>query len=248
MKYVRFGATELKVSKLGLGCGGPSKLGIAYSKINAGHIIRTAIDLGINFIDTAPAYGTEEVVGWVLSDLEDSGVKREDLVVCTKTAHRLAIRAGWKTLVERTIKNLEKSLKALRTDYIDVFYFHAPQLGTYQPAYDMLRGPLEKQRERGKVKFFGVSEDLQDRTHKLLGEVNKDSKAYRDEGLWDVVMYGRPVPYSYGSGTERATVLMATNRETKTDKMYSKAKLEADVILCGTGDEAHLRANVRKFE
>jgi len=61
MDYVRFGRTELNVSVMGLGCGGPSRIGMNSNKSDAEsvNIIRSAIDAGVNFIDTAEVYRTE---------------------------------------------------------------------------------------------------------------------------------------------------------------------------------------------
>jgi aryl-alcohol dehydrogenase-like predicted oxidoreductase len=61
MEYTRLGRTELKVSVAGLGCGGFSRIGQGTGKSDANSIsiIRKALDLGVNFIDTAAAYGTE---------------------------------------------------------------------------------------------------------------------------------------------------------------------------------------------
>ena len=68
MEYTTLGKTGLKVSVAGLGCGGFSRLGLKAGKSEdeAARLIHQAVDLGINFIDTAPSYGTEGVVGKAL--------------------------------------------------------------------------------------------------------------------------------------------------------------------------------------
>src|ERR1700710_2997416 len=83
MEYTTLGRTGLKVSVAGLGCGGFSKLGLGTgrSEDHAVGIIRQALDLGVNLIDTAAVYGTEEVVGRALKD-----VPRDSVVVCTKAS------------------------------------------------------------------------------------------------------------------------------------------------------------------
>src|SRR5437016_5684559 len=65
MEFTMLGRTGLRVSRMGLGCGGPSRLGMRAggSEGNAERVVREALELGIKFIDTADAYGTEEVVG-----------------------------------------------------------------------------------------------------------------------------------------------------------------------------------------
>ena len=71
MQYTTLGKTGLKVSVAGLGCGGFSRLGIPAGKTEdeAARLVLDAVDLGINFIDTAPAYGTEATVGKVLKSM-----------------------------------------------------------------------------------------------------------------------------------------------------------------------------------
>ena len=82
MEFTTLGKTGLKVSVAGLGCGGPSRLGLKdQSKTEKDVIahVRGAVDLGINFFDTAEWYGTEAVVGKGLA-----GVARDRLVISTK--------------------------------------------------------------------------------------------------------------------------------------------------------------------
>ena len=71
MEYTILGRTELKVSVAGLGCGGGSKLGLSSggTEDTAVGLIRKAIDLGVNFIDTASSYGTEPAVGKAIADI-----------------------------------------------------------------------------------------------------------------------------------------------------------------------------------
>ena len=78
MEYTTLGKTGLKVSVAGLGCGGPSRLGLrdsSQSQKSAIALIRQAIDLGVNFLDTAQTYGTEPVVGKAIT-----GIPRDRLV------------------------------------------------------------------------------------------------------------------------------------------------------------------------
>ena len=81
MEYVTLGRTGMRVSVAGLGCGGFSQLGLARGKSEADAIaiIRQALDLGVNFFDTAAAYGTETVLGKAIK-----AVPREDVVIATK--------------------------------------------------------------------------------------------------------------------------------------------------------------------
>ena len=81
MEYTTLGKTGLRISVAGLGCGGPSRLGMRndpQSEKNAIGIIKQALELGVNFLDTAQTYGTEPVVGKAIS-----GVPRTSLVIST---------------------------------------------------------------------------------------------------------------------------------------------------------------------
>src|SRR5271156_6262187 len=82
MQYTTLGRTKLRVSVAGLGTGGFSRMGLKSGKTEdeAARLILDAVGLGINFIDTAPPYGTEGVVGRALRS-----IPRESVVVATKS-------------------------------------------------------------------------------------------------------------------------------------------------------------------
>src|SRR5882724_7672541 len=81
MDYVTLGRTGLTVSVAGLGCGGFSRLGLGTgrSRAEAVALVRQALDLGVNLLDTAAAYGTEAVVGEAIKS-----VPRQSVVIATK--------------------------------------------------------------------------------------------------------------------------------------------------------------------
>jgi aryl-alcohol dehydrogenase-like predicted oxidoreductase len=82
MQRIRLGRTGLEVSRVGLGCGGPSRLGQAYggSLDSSKSVILRALELGIDFFDTAESYGTEPVLG---AALKEAG-RQHDVVVSSK--------------------------------------------------------------------------------------------------------------------------------------------------------------------
>src|SRR5690242_871293 len=118
MLRTTLGKTGLDVSRMGLGCGGHSRLGLREggSTDHAVSVIREAIDLGVNFIDTAEAYGTEEAVGLALS-----GVPREHVVISTKVGASLN---GQLATPSQTRERVENCLRRLRTDYVDALHLH----------------------------------------------------------------------------------------------------------------------------
>jgi aryl-alcohol dehydrogenase-like predicted oxidoreductase len=176
MRYTTLGRTGLKVSVAGLGCGGFSRLGLGTGK-SAGHaagLVRQALDLGINLIDTAAAYGTEEVVGAALGE-----VPRDSVVVCTK-ASRAAGDATFST--DKVVASLDASLKRLGLDHVDVFHLHAVPPAAYDHVREVVVPALLRQRDKGKFRFLGITE-----TAPNDPEQNMLSRAARDE-CWDTVM------------------------------------------------------------
>jgi aryl-alcohol dehydrogenase-like predicted oxidoreductase len=85
MEYTTLGKTGLRVSVAGLGCGGFSRLGLSAGKTEdeAVLLVREAVDMGVNLIDTAPIYGTEVIVGKALKF-----IPRQSVVVATNIRRR----------------------------------------------------------------------------------------------------------------------------------------------------------------
>src|SRR5215510_6561263 len=116
MEYTTLGRTGLRVSVAGLGCGGHSRLGMATGRTEQESIavVRQALDLGINLIDTAEVYGTEPIVGKALE-----GVARDQVVIATK---KLPPSSEHSDPVGELRRGLEQSLRKLRTDYVDIYF------------------------------------------------------------------------------------------------------------------------------
>ncbi|MBT6094246.1 MAG: aldo/keto reductase, partial [Rhodospirillaceae bacterium] len=146
------GRTGLNVSVAGLGCGGGSGLGSKQGKSEAHSIgiVHQAVDLGVNFLDTAKAYGTEAIVGKAVQSLQ-----RDALVISTKSS---PLKDGERMSTEEIIANLDQSLRDLKTDYVDVFNLHSLQLKDYDYAMDVLVPALLKEKEKGKFRFLGATE------------------------------------------------------------------------------------------
>jgi aryl-alcohol dehydrogenase-like predicted oxidoreductase len=176
MEYTTLGSTGLKVSVAGLGCGGFSKLGLGSGKSedHAVALIRQALDLGVNVLDTAAVYGTEEVVGKALR-----GVPRDRVVVCTKASKE----AGQKQFdLDKVLASLDGSLRRLGVDCIDVFQLHAVHPTQYDHVRDLIAPALLRERDRGKFRFLGITETAPN-------DVEQDMlfRATRD-AIWDTAM------------------------------------------------------------
>jgi aryl-alcohol dehydrogenase-like predicted oxidoreductase len=179
MEYTTLGSTGLRVSVAGLGCGGPSRLGLRDGADSVDHavgLINQALDLGVNFFDTAQSYGTESVVGKAIQ-----GTSRDKLVISTKKTLPPADHAH---PAEEVRRSLEQSLRALNTDYIDVYHLHGVEPKDYRFAKENLMPEMRRLKEQGKIRFIGVTEGfVQDPKHEMLQDSLK-------ENLWDVVMVG----------------------------------------------------------
>ena len=175
MDYITLGRTGLKVSVLGMGCGGPSRVGqnIGNTVEESISVVKHALDSGINFIDTAEVYRTEKIVGASIKNL-----KREDLVISTK-------KSTWgKVNPDDVIKSLERSLLNLGTDYIDIYHLHGVVLQDYDYLASEIVPILQDLRDQGKIRFLGITERFnQDIQHLML------QRALNDD-FWDVMMVG----------------------------------------------------------
>jgi aryl-alcohol dehydrogenase-like predicted oxidoreductase len=152
----KLGKSNLEVSALGLGCMGMSiSYGPAGDKKEMIALIRTAVERGITFFDTAEAYGpfkNEELLGEALNPI------REQVVLATKFGFKFGPdgkQMGVDSRPEHIKKVAEDSLKRLKTDFIDLFYQH--RVDPNVPIEDVA-GTVKELIQEGKVRHFGLSE------------------------------------------------------------------------------------------
>jgi aryl-alcohol dehydrogenase-like predicted oxidoreductase len=121
MKYKRLGKYGIRVSEI---CLGTMYFGSQVNESDAIGIINRAVDLGVNFIDTANVYAngrSEEMVGKAIKD------RREDIVLATKVRHRMGPGPNDEGLSRKHIMHaINESLRRLGTDYVDIYYVHRP--------------------------------------------------------------------------------------------------------------------------
>ncbi|MBZ5554645.1 MAG: aldo/keto reductase [Acidobacteriia bacterium] len=156
MQKRKIGKSNLEVSALGLGCMGMSfGYGPAVDKQTGIALIRSAVERGVTFFDTAEAYGpfaNEELVG------EAVGPFRGKVVIATKFGFKFDAngkQAGLDSRPEHIKEVAEASLKRLKTDVIDLFYQH--RVDPNVPIEDVA-GAVKELIQQGKVKHFGLSE------------------------------------------------------------------------------------------
>ena len=159
MKYTTLGNSDLKVSRICMGCMGfgDAKNGQHSWTLDEEHsreIIKRGLDLGVNFFDTAIGYqsGTsEQYVGRAIRDY----ARREDVVVATKflprTQEEIAAGISGQQHIEQMVNT---SLKNLGMDYVDLYIYHMWDYET--PLYDIMVG-LNRMVKAGKVRYIGIS-------------------------------------------------------------------------------------------
>lgn len=177
MEFTTLGRSGLKVSVAGLGCGGAAKLGLGYGhgQAHAVDIVRRALDLGVNFIDTAQYYGTEPAVGAALE-----GRARDSVVISTK--HKVSLPDGKVFTAQEILAGLDRSLRALRTDHVDVFCLHTVLPREYDRVMAEIVPALLREKDKGKFRFLGITEFAgRDPRHDTLARA-------LEHDCWDVMM------------------------------------------------------------
>jgi len=157
MRKRKLGNSNLEVSALGLGCMGMSSgYGPASDRKEMISLIRTAVERGVTFFDTAEAYGpftNEELVGEALAPF------REQVVIATKFGIKFDPSTGKQTGLDSRPEHIkqvaEASLRRLKSDVIDLFYQH--RVDPNVPIEDVA-GAVRDLIRQGKVKHFGLSE------------------------------------------------------------------------------------------
>lgn len=160
MRYRRFGETDLEVSEIGFGTW--TLASDWWGKVeDTQGMLHAAIDAGITFIDTAPVYGSDGIGETLLADLLKS--HRDELVLTTKCGYDLDAPRKFPGQSERpqdwrpesVRRQLEDSLRRLRTDHIDLYQLHNARIEPIRE--DSLWEELEQLRTEGKVRALGVA-------------------------------------------------------------------------------------------
>ncbi|WP_039835316.1 aldo/keto reductase, partial [Paenibacillus sonchi] len=149
MKTNRLGNSDLYVSAMGLGC-----MSLGTDEARAAAIIHEALELGINFLDTADLYDegrNEEFIGQALRG------RRGDVILATKVGNRrIPGQTGWswdpsKAYIKSAVKG---SLRRLQTDYIDLYQLHG---GTLEDPVGETIEAFEELKQEGLIRYYGIS-------------------------------------------------------------------------------------------
>src|SRR3954469_14838953 len=180
MKTKKLGSQGLEVSAEGLGCMGMSEFYGEADEDEAVRTIQRALELGVNFLDTADMYGpftNEELVGKAIAD------RRDQVVVATKfgnvrgeNGERLGIRGD----AEYVREACDASLKRLNLDHIDLYYQHRVDPET---EIEETVGAMKELVDAGKVRYLGLSEAGPE-TIRRAHEVHPISALQSEYSLW----------------------------------------------------------------
>lgn len=190
MIYRTLGRTGLDVSLLGFGSGGPSSLGQSSNleRKKQVELIHRCFELGINLFDTSALYGqSEEILGQGLA-----GFPRDSYILSTKWSHATSwsprgVGGQDGALVEdpaKLVDGVDRSLRQLRTDYIDIMQFHGLRPEQYHEVVDRFYPEMKRLQEKGKIRFIGFSDRfIADPSHEVALMALTENP-----DLWDTIM------------------------------------------------------------
>lgn len=172
MQYRTLGRTGLEVSRVSLGTGGPNRLGQKHGAAREDMIglVHRALEMGITLFDTSPRYMDSEVIlGEALRT-----APRDSYVLTTKF-HPLY--EGPIPPRSELSDSVERSLKRLGTDYLDVLFLHSVAPERYDAALDRLMPEMERLRDKGLIRHLGMTESpVLDPTHVSLSRAVADGR------------------------------------------------------------------------
>ena len=273
METTTLGKTGLEVSRLGIGLvkigqmEGPDKVE------RAGRLLNAALDAGINFLDTSACYGiSEEQVGNSVAH------RRGEYNLATKCGHVTGGYSGEPWTAETIEHSIDRSLKRLKTDHVDLVQLHSCSLDILKRGEVI--DALDRAKEAGKTRFIGYSGDEEEaawaiesgRFDTLQTSLNiVDQHARRDllgpaEARGMGIIIKRPIgngiwgAKSKPSGTPDGYVVRAQEMArlgpipgapddpTTLALGFIFAHPEVDTAIVGTGNPSHLRSNIELLE
>ncbi|PIQ08012.1 MAG: oxidoreductase [Ignavibacteriales bacterium CG18_big_fil_WC_8_21_14_2_50_31_20] len=166
MKYNNYIKASPKVSEVGFGAWqlGKSSDWATMSEKEAVALVHKALELGINYFDTAPNYGygsSEERLGIALSETD-----RSKIVINTKFGHDADGKTNFEA--DNIRKSLEGSLRRLKTDYLDSIILHNPPFSYLDGNNNLHYEIFERLKEEGKIKAYGASLDTYEEMQKFM--------------------------------------------------------------------------------
>jgi aryl-alcohol dehydrogenase-like predicted oxidoreductase len=189
MEYRQLGRTDLQVSAIGFGCW---EIGGTYGQIDTARFeqaVQRAIDVGINCFDTAEAYGfgaSEQALAQAL------GERRQAVYLVTKFGVGYEDAPNRRdSSRQRMMASIEKSLRNLRTDYVDVYLVHWPDVNT--PFEETMRA-LDDIVQQGKARYIGISNFLPEQLAACM-RIRRVDVAQYGWNMFDRRMQAEVFPY-----------------------------------------------------
>jgi aryl-alcohol dehydrogenase-like predicted oxidoreductase len=149
MIYQQLGKSDLNISRIGFGC-----MSLKPNDAESEKILHRAIELGLNYFDTADLYdkgANEELLGRTLKQ------KRNQIILATKAGNQWRADGSgwdWNPRKEYILQCAEQSLKRLQTDYIDLYQLHG---GTMNDPIEETMEAFEQLAKEGKIRYYGIS-------------------------------------------------------------------------------------------
>ncbi len=273
MEHRILGKTGLEVSRLGIGLAGISRQQQLQKKFDAGLVLNTALDHGITFLDTAECYGdTEELIGKAVSH------RRSEYVLATKAGHVAGEATGEHWTRETIEASIDRSLKRLKTDFVDLLQLHSPTLEEIQRG-DMIEA-VTRARDAGKTRFIGFSGDNEaadwaagsghfttlQTSYSLLDQKARGGLFQKASSAGMGIIIKRPVangvwgkkesPYSYADEyfprwevmRDMGPLPEAPDDPLKLAMGFVLTQKEVDTVIIGTHDPSHVVSNIEFME
>ena len=270
METAILGKTGLRVRRLGIGL---AEIGSLADASMAGRLLNTALDSGINFLDTAACYGnSEEWIGQTISH------RRQDYILASKAGHVVDGYEGKEWTAQTVLDSIERSLKRMTTDYLDLIQLHSCGVEVLEKG-DVISALLDA-RQGGKVRFIGYSGDGEaakwaiesgqfDTLQTTFNLIDQSARleripAARARGMG--VIAKRPIANAAWGAPESSDRVCEGYRQSAQKMMdlgpipqaprdpillalgFVLAHNEVDTAIVGTRDPDHLRTNIELVE
>lgn len=274
MEMHRLGRTELTVSRLGVGL---AEIGYELTPddvLQAGRVLNAALDMGVNFLDTAACYGiSEELIGATVAG------RRQEFILATKAGHVAGDYTGEPWTADTVRHSIERSLTRTRTDYLDLVQLHSCDVDVLEQG-EVIEALLDA-RQAGKTRFIGYSGDneaaawavesglfdtlqtsfnlveqkarhglLQAAKERDMGVITKRPIA---NGAWGAAQSPSAYASQYWQRAQAMAALGPLPPEAPDNPIllalgFTLAHDEVDTAIVGTKNPDHLRANIHWVE
>lgn len=272
MEQRQLGRTGLNISRLGVGLAEIGDLHLSEAH-TAARVLHTALDNGINFLDTAACYGnSEELVGRAV------GERRHEFVLATKAGHVAGGYAGRSWTAQTVRDSIERSLRRLRTDHLDIVQLHSCGVEVLEQG-EVIEA-LQEAKQAGKTRFIGYSGDNESAlwavesglfdtlqtSYNLVDQRARERLFPQAEAQGMGIIAKRPIanaawgarrpPSNYAAEYHRRAQIMAGEEPipgAPEDAIllalgFVLAQAEVDTAIVGTSNPEHMRANIRLVE